>query len=120
MYTSDRAGGITDSRTRARGWSSATFESAIEKKDVKLILVQAASFALFLVMSQAWNDAFKGLIQAVVPAADDGSIGLKFANAIASTVFCILLLLGILCALNGVYDRKEDESCTCCCCVHIK
>ena len=100
-----------------RTWTSSAMEDALEKRNFRLIMIQAASFALFLVMSEAWNDAFQGLIQAVIPNADNGSIGLKFTNAIASSIFCLLLLGLILVVFWSIHHKRDGVSV--CCCVDV-
>ena len=89
------------------GWSSATFESAVENRSFRLILIQAAAFSLFMILSDAWNDFFGAIVRAFVPKGDKGDLWFTLVRAITSTVFCIFLLFVMITLANTTFDRKS-------------
>lgn len=100
-------------------WNSAAFTSSVETFNLRVILIQAASFSLFLVMSEAWNEAFSGLLSLALPEEDQGIV-FSFTRAVASTVFCVGLLFLIICLSRCVYSKEEGkEGCRVCCCLEV-
>ena len=91
----------------ASGWSSATFESAVENRSFRLILIQAAAFSLFMILSDAWNDFFGAIVRAVVPEGSKSDLWFTLVRAMTSTVFCIFLLFTMITLANTTFDRKS-------------
>ena len=96
-----------------KGWSSSTFESAVENRSYKLILIQAAAFSLFMIMSNAWTEFFTTIVHACLPSQKEGGVWISLVRALASTVFCILLLFFMITVARTRWSVRE-KSVTCC------
>ena len=95
------------------GWSSATFESAVENRSFRLILIQAAAFSLFMILSDAWNDVFSTIVQAAVPDSDRSDLWTTLVRAVTSTVFCVFLLFLMITLANTSFDRTARKLVLC-------
>lgn len=85
------------------GWSSSTFERLVQEGSLGIIIVQAASLSLFLIMSQAWTDFFEVICESFLSTAElekENSVWISLTRALSNTVFSIFLLAIIVFTIN--------------------
>tara|TARA_B110000046_G_scaffold56541_1_gene63062 strand:+ start:3658 stop:4053 length:396 start_codon:yes stop_codon:yes gene_type:complete len=97
------------SNVSSEGWSSSRFEKALESHSYRLIFVQAAAFSLFMIMSDAWTTFFKAIVEAAMPR--KAGLWLALVHAMASTVFCCLMVSFIIVVMGLHVSRKEGTVC---------
>ena len=84
---------------RSTGWGSAALSSAVEDGAVKMVIVQAASFSIFIVMSMAWTEFFTAITEAFMSELElkkENSIYISLSRAVANSLFSLGLLFLII------------------------
>tara|TARA_B110000046_G_C12973795_1_gene390173 strand:+ start:1178 stop:1579 length:402 start_codon:yes stop_codon:yes gene_type:complete len=97
------------SNVSTQGWSSSRFETALESRSYRLIFVQAAAFSLFMIMSDAWTTFFEAIVEAAMPAKT--GMWLSLVRAVASTVFCCLIVTFIIFVMGLKFNVDDGTMC---------
>lgn len=92
----------------AKSWGSSTFETAVENRSFRLIVVQASAFALFMIMSEAWTEFFTAIVTTMVPDNQRGNVWIALARAFALTIFCIFILFVMITIMKSKYQKSTS------------